>query len=313
LPSELHFALLVLALEEPWNQLLLESLERFKAEKPYGLTITYDYTENVKPADAERIMREYAETGKYNIIWAHSTFADQVKAVYQDYPEILFAYTGGGNYPLGQNAYYFTTYLTEPSYLIGMLAGLLTKTNTIGTVTAFPNERINTASNAFVAGARSVNPEVKFKISYIESFYDPPKAKDAAYAQIAAGVDNLYAQSLGTFEACREKEIYCYGAYGDQHEMAPDVVVTSSMLSWDGATRTLIDAWWDHAAFGKPYDAPMKPLYFEMADGGSDLAPFYEFEDKLPPDVIQQVMDAKEKILDGTLLVPLDFSTPMAD
>ena len=106
-PNELKVAgIFGATIEEAWYFSWLQAWQRLNEKNPYGVKITVDYTENVWGADAELAMRKYAESGKYDIIWAHSSYSDQVKNLYQEYPDIIWAYTGSGNEGLGGNAYW---------------------------------------------------------------------------------------------------------------------------------------------------------------------------------------------------------------
>ena len=310
-PTELNIAAIFGSeVEQAYVSTLLRSVERVAADPPHGLKITLDYTESVFGADTERILRDYAESGKYQIIWAHSaTFIDDVGPLSAAFPDILwvdavFSDQGSGNL-------YFVDLMThEPAYLMGMLAGLTTETNKIGIVAAFPIPNIAIPSNAFFDGARAVNPDVEVQMTYIESWYDPPKAAEATRAQIVAGIDRIYADRIGVFDAAREGGALAFGSFEDQNAMAPDVVLTSTVALWDPDIRFIIDEWWNHATTGEPYRSTSTPTWFTMAEGGSDLAPLYGFEDSLPADVIEQVMQARQDILDGTLVVQLNFEPP---
>ena len=83
-------------LEEPWNTAMVQSLERVMAEKPHDLAIEYVIQENVASPDGERVMREYAKTGEYGIIWAHGLYPDAVSALYEEFPDIVWAMSGSG-------------------------------------------------------------------------------------------------------------------------------------------------------------------------------------------------------------------------
>jgi basic membrane lipoprotein Med (substrate-binding protein (PBP1-ABC) superfamily) len=308
-PTELKIALVLdTAIESPWNTAFLQTLERLQAEKPHGLTISYDLTESVPQPDHERVLREYADSGEYPIIWAHSAFADAVGLLKDEYPDLLWVVTGAGNSPepLGGNAYWLDAYIHEPAYLMGIIAGMMTESNVVGAVAAFPFPNVNIALNAFVAGAQSVNPEVEAKVTYIESWFDPPKAKESAEAQIAAGADFIYAERFGVFDAAAENGILAFGNQVDQHDVAPEVVVTSAAIRFDPAAKFIFDEWWNHETQGTPYDAPQKPFIFFMKEGGSEIAPFYEFEEKLPPEVLEAVAKAQAEIKAGTLEVPIN-------
>jgi len=313
-PTELNIAAVMgSTIDEAWYKAFVESFKRIQAQKPHGLTLNLDYTENVWGDDAERALREYAASGKYQIIWATSSYSDQVQNLKDKYPDILWAFTGSGNTALGGNAYWTYNHVHEAAYLLGVIAGTMTKSNVIGAVAGFPYDDVNDVLNAYIDGAKSVNSNVKAKVTFIESWYDPPKAKEATYALIAAGADYIYAERQGPFEACAEKQVFGFGQYEDQNYLSPDVVVSSTILKWDPQFTYLIDEWWNHATAGKAYDAPMEPIWFPMADGSADIAPYHSFESQLPPELIQKVDQLKADIISGKLVVPLNVEPPTSD
>lgn len=304
-PTALNIAIIgPITIEEPWNTALIQSLDRVKAAAPHGLKIEYDFHERVDFPDGERVLAELARTKKYQMLVAHSAYSDAVEKLHERFPEICWVYTGGGNKPIGGNAYWIDVAVHEPSYLFGVLAGLMTKTNVIGSVGSYPVPNETSALHAYVAGARSVNAGIKVKIMYIESWFDPAKAKESALAQISAGADFLYAISFGVFEACKEKNVYAFGFNVDQNSLAPEVVVSSSVMRWDPTLNYVIDEWWNHEVDGTAYDAPMKPVVFLMKDGGSEMASYHGLEDKIPKNVKDAVEKAKQQIISGELVVP---------
>jgi basic membrane lipoprotein Med (substrate-binding protein (PBP1-ABC) superfamily) len=227
--------------------------------------------------------------------------------VAKDYPEIAFAF-GSEFGPVSPNFSVFDNWIHEPAYLCGVIAGRQTKTNTLGVVAAIPIGEVNRLVNAFTAGALSVNPDVKVKISYIGGWFDPPKAKEAAIAQIEAGADLIFAERFGVFEACREKGVLAFGNMSDQNELAPDVVITGPVWDMYPTIKFAIemvkkDAW----------VAMDLGEWSMMAKGGARLAPFHGFAEKLPSSVIQEVRDLEAKILNGTFRVPVDEQPPVAD
>ena len=302
-PTDLKIAIITTTpKEEPCNTVLLQAMERVKAAKPHGLNITYTFQENIATPDGERVMRELASSGEYGIIWGHSVYPDAIKNLSAKYPEIAFVGGGSGYEPMGKNAYWADMYVHEPAYLLGIIAGKMTKSNTIGAVAGFPYPNVNMPIQGYIAGAKSVNPNIKVKMAYIESWYDPAKAKEAALAQIAAGADFIYAERFGPFEACKEKKVFAFGHYMDQNELAPDTVVSSTMALWDADINYVIDAWWGFVVDGKPYSAPTdKSTYFFMKDGGSDIAPFHTFESIVPKDVLDLVEKTRQDIKSGKL------------
>jgi basic membrane lipoprotein Med (substrate-binding protein (PBP1-ABC) superfamily) len=314
-PTEVNIAgITITPLEEPWNTSWIQTMERLKEAKPHGLTINLDVTENVAPPDAERVLREYAQTGKYDIIWAHSAYPDAIKVLKDEFPEILWAFSGSGNEGLGGNAYWTDVYVHEPAYLMGIIAGMMTKTDTIGAVAAYPFPNVNAPLNGYIAGAESVNPSIEVKSAYIESWFDPPKAKESAEAQIAAGADFIYAERFGPFEAVvAHPGTYAFGHFVDQNSLAPEVVITSVVARWDPDAEVVLDAWWEHVTNGTPYNAPVERVQFLMKDGGADIAPFHELESVLPEEVMAAVEQARADILSGALVVPLNEEAVTSD
>jgi len=312
-PTELNIAVITgTPLESAFNFTLMNSIEVVQAEKPHGLTINVDVTEQVSGPDAVRVMRDYAETGEYGIIWCNSSFSDEVAEVKDDYPEIAFVVTGAPNEAPGGNQYRIYMDLYEPAYLLGMYAGLMTESNKIGVVAAYPYEDVNSSVNAFYDGAYAVNPDVEMDAVYIESWFDPAAAAEATYSLMNAGVDQIYAERGGVTEAAAEGGVLVYGHQMDTHHMGPDVVVTSTVAKWEPGIRFVIDEWWNYVTEGEAYDAPTGEgeMWFNFAEGGADISPLYQFEEELPADVIATVEEAKADMLAGDLVVEFRVETP---
>jgi basic membrane lipoprotein Med (substrate-binding protein (PBP1-ABC) superfamily) len=297
-------------LDEPWSQAMIQAVERVKADPPHGLQISYKYFEKITVDEFEKFTRNVIDSGEYDIVWFHDgcAGADPIDNIRKDYPDRIFPVTASNYRPVGGNTYWIQPYAHEPAYLCGVIAGMMTKTNKLGMVSAFPYASVNHLLNAFIAGAKSVNPNVEVKNSYIESWWDPVKAKETALAQIEAGADLIYSERYGGHEAARDKGIYAFGSQADIHDLAPETVITSALFFWDPSVRYMIELWYDHTVNGTSYNAPAdKPVSFLMKDGGSGLAPLYEFETKLPKEVLDKLASEEQKILDGTLVVPLNL------
>jgi basic membrane lipoprotein Med (substrate-binding protein (PBP1-ABC) superfamily) len=203
-------------IEEPWVKQIHQALLKAQDE----LDIEYTWSESVKSADFARVMREYAEKG-YQLIMGDAFGAERIaRRVARDYPDVAFVF-GSGIGPADPNFGVFDNWIHEPAYLAGMIAGRMTESNTIGVVGGIAIPEINRLSNAFCAGAKEVNPEVTCKFSFIGSFFDPPKAKEAAIAQIEAGVDVIYAERFGVIEAAQEKGILAISNMSDQAALGP--------------------------------------------------------------------------------------------
>jgi basic membrane lipoprotein Med (substrate-binding protein (PBP1-ABC) superfamily) len=293
------------AIEEPWDGVIHQAC--LKAQKEMG-NIEYEFTEKIAAADFEKVLREYAERG-FDLIVGDAFLAgeDPVRRVAKDYPNIAFAF-GSEFGPVAPNFSVFDNWIHEPSYLCGVIAGRLTKSNTLGVVAAIPIGEVNRLVNAFKAGALSVNPKVKVKIAYIGGWFDPPKAKEAAIAQIEGGADLIFAERFGVFEAAKEKGIYAFGNMSDQNALAPNVVITGPV--WDMyptikfAIEMVQKKAWVSMDLGE---------WSMMGKGGARLAPFHSFEKTLPAGVVKEVQVLEQKIMNGTFRVPVDEQKPVSD
>jgi basic membrane protein A len=312
-PTDLNIAVVLSAgLESSWDGSLIEALERAQAAKPHGLNITWEYTDPLWGEDAGDAIRLFADSGAYDIIWAHSSYSDQVKNIKDDFPDLPIVVSGSGNEGLGGNQYWIYKRVHESAYVLGILAGSMTKTNTIGAVGTFAADDINDALNAYFAGARSVNPEIKQKVAFIESWYDPGKASEMTAAQISTGVDVIFTLA-GNFKPCEEAKIVCFGNFADQSSYSPETVLSSTIANWDPEVSWIIGEWWNHETTGAAYNGNTDIVWHGMADGGTSIAPYHGLEDSVPADVRALVDETIAKITSGELVVDLDVSLPHSD
>lgn len=290
-------------IEEPWvNQIHVALLQ---AKKELG--IEYAWSESVTAADFARVLRGYAEDG-YDLIIGDSFGTERItRRVAKDYPKVAFTF-GSGIGPAEPNFAVFDNWIHEPAYLAGMIAGKLTKSNTIGTVAAMAIPEVNRLSNAFCAGAKGVNKAVKCKFSFIGSFFDPPKAKEAAIAQIEAGVDVIYAERFGVVEAAKERGIAAIGNMSDQTGLGPDTVVTSVVWDMWPTVKQVIGL-----VKAGVFSAQDFGQFSYMGKGGSFLAPYHGWDKKLSDDIKKMVAARKQEILDGTFRVDIDESAPKSE
>jgi basic membrane lipoprotein Med (substrate-binding protein (PBP1-ABC) superfamily) len=297
-------ALYQTSIEEPWDGVIHQAC--LKAQEELG--IEYEFTESVAAADIEKVLREYAERG-FDLVVGDAFLAGEQpsRRVAADYPEIAFAF-GSEFGPVDPNYSVFDNWIHEPAYLCGVIAGMMTKTNVLGCVAAIPINEVNRLTNAFKAGALSVNPDVKMKIAYIGGWFDPPKAKEAAQAQIEAGADFIFAERFGVFEAARENGVLAFGNMSDQNELAPDTVVTGPVWDMYPTLEYLINS----VKAGAFVAQDLKDFSM-MAKGGALLAPFHGFEDTLPADVVAKVKDLESQIMAGTFRVPIIEEEPISD
>lgn len=289
-------------IQQKWDAVLHKAL--VKAQN--AGEIEYVYSEKVANTDYIRVLREYAESGVKLVVGEAFGISREARKVAKDYPEVAFL-MGDTFGPEADNFAVFDNYIHEPCYLMGVIAGSMTKTNKIGMVGGYPIGEVNRLFNAFMAGARSINPDIEFKVSFIGSWYDPPKAKEFAFAQIEAGVDVLYAERAGVVDAARQKGIIAFGNVNDMNkeENGKDVVVASALWHMESALNNAI-------ALVKKGDFKAEDYkeWTMMAKGGASLSPYYEFDSKIPSAAKAKVAEIKEQILAGSFTVSIDDNEP---
>ncbi len=152
-----------------------------------------------------------------------------------------------------------------------------------------------------------MDPKIEFKVSFIGSWYDPPKAKEFAFAQIESGVDVLYAERAGVVDAAREKGIIAFGNVNDMNkeEKGQGVVVTSALWHMEPAINHAIKLVKEGVFKAENYKE-----WTMMQRGGASLAPFYEFENKIPAEAKAKVEEIQKKIMSAEFVVPIDDSEP---
>jgi basic membrane protein A and related proteins len=293
------------AIEEPWDGVIHAALN--KAQE--AGKITYTYTDDIGYAgDMERILREVAEQNQPDIIFGDAFGNEEaVRRVAKDYPDIAFVFGSGGG-PVEPNFSVFDNWIHEPAYLSGMLAGGLTESNIIGVVGGLPVPEVNRIVNAFIAGAESVNPEVDVKTTFINSWFDPAAAKEAALAQIDAGADVLFAERFGVIEAAAENGLYAFGNMSDQTELAPEYVVTSNVWNMEPTVEYIISQ-----VAGGTYTAQDLKDFSMVAKGGASLAPINEnVAGGIPAELIEQVKAKEQEIINGLFRVDIAEAQPPA-
>jgi basic membrane lipoprotein Med (substrate-binding protein (PBP1-ABC) superfamily) len=289
-------------LEEPWDGAVHQALE-YAAKKGQ---IVYRHTDNNSSVDKmTRTLNDLLTNEKPDIIVGDAFAAEQAtRAIAKTHKDTAFVF-GSGEQPVNPNYDVFDNWLQDPAYLAGMLAGGITKTNTIGVVAAMPIPEVNRIVNGFIQGAKEANPKTEVRVSYINSFYDPAAAKEAALAHVAAGADVLYAERFGVIEAAKEKGLPAFGSLTDQNSLAPDTVVTGPV--WD--MKPTVDYVIKQVKAGA-YTAQDLKDFTMMGKGGAYLAPFHGWEKKLPPDVLDLVNKKTAAIKSGQFRVDINEADP---
>jgi basic membrane lipoprotein Med (substrate-binding protein (PBP1-ABC) superfamily) len=290
-------------IEEPWDGVIHAALQdQEKAGK-----ITYKFVDDIGySGDMERQLREVAESDKPDVIIGDAFGNEEaVRRVAADYPDIAFVFGSGGG-PSEPNFSVFDNWIHEPAYLSGLIAGKVTKTGTLGVVGGYPVPEVNRIVNAFIQGAQEANPKVETKVSFINSWFDPAAAKEAALAQIDAGADVLFAERFGVIEAAKEKGLLSFGNMSDQQSLAPTSVITSPVWNMTPTVKFVID----QVSKGS-YTAQDLKDFSMMGKGGASLAPINTGVKGGIPTAVQNLVSKREgEIKSGTFRVNIDEAQP---
>ncbi len=174
-------------------------------------------------------------------------------------------------------------------------------------VGGYPIPEVNRLMNAFMEGARETNPKVQFMVSFINSWFDPPKAKEASFAMLDKGADILYAERFGVSDAAKERKALAIGNVIDTQGAYPETVVASALWNMeptiDRAIAAVKAGKFAHEDYGQ---------YSMMKYKGSELAPLGTFEAKVPKEVMEKVTARRQAILDGSFVVKVNDNQPKA-
>ncbi len=288
--------------EQQWVSRIHKALDAAKARGE----IEYVFSENVSNADYERVVRQYAEQGNQLIVGEAFAVEAAARKVAKDYPKTAFLMGSSGK-PAAPNFSVFDNYIQEPAYLTGMIAGGMTKSNQIGLVGGYPIPEVNRLMNAFMEGAKEVNPKAQFTVSFIGSWFDPPKAKETSFAMIDKGADVLYAERFGVADAARERGKLAIGNVVNTQAQYPDTVVASALWMMEPTIDRALAA----VKAGK-FQAEDYGQYSMMKFKGSEMAPLGTFEGKVPAELAARVKAREQEIRDGKFTVKVNDKAPQS-
>ena len=293
-------AIYTVPVEQQWVSRIDKAL---KAAVARG-EIEYVFSEKVANADYERVMREFAEKGNTFIVGESFAVEAAARKVAKDYPKVSFLMGSSGK-PQEPNFAVFDNYIQEPAYLTGMVAGGMTKTNKIGMVGGYPIPEVNRLMHAFMAGAKETNPKVQFYVTFIGSWFDPPKAKEAAFAMIEKGADVMYAERFGVSDAAKERGKLAIGNVIDTQAQYPDTVVVSALWNMEPTIDTALR----NVKQGK-FKAEDYGQFSTMKHKGSELSKYGTFDAKVGKDLQAKVAAKQKDILDGKFKVQVVETEP---
>ena len=254
---------------------------RLAVEEQFGDQVETDYVESVpeEPAAAARAIEGFARKG-YDIIFTTSFgFMDPTLEIAKKYPDVLFEHCSG--FKSAENMANYFGAMEEAKYLAGMAAGAATENGQLGKVNAFPIPEVIRLTNAFMLGARSVNPDATMKVVFTNSWFDPPKEKSAAESLLDAGADVLTqdVDSPATGQVAGAAGADWVGYNSDASQFAPQAWLTAPVWDWSGyyidRVQAVIDGSWKSGSY-----------YGDLSDGIVDLAPYGEGVDSKTKDLI---------------------------
>jgi basic membrane protein A len=296
--------------DKSFNDLSYEGLKRAQDE----LGVEIKVLESREITDYESNIDQLARAGYSPIFAVGFLMTDTVSKMAPTYPDVYFGGVDEFFDPVPPNVVGLNFREHEGSYLAGVVAGLATKEtfdpklnpdNVIGFVGGMDVPLIKKFEAGFIAGAKSVNPDVKVISLYAGNFTDQAKGKELGLSLIEQKADVIYAAAgavgLGTIEACKEKGALFIGVDADQYLTVPgsgDVMLTSMMKRVDVAVFETVKA----AVEGTFPGGQIK--YFGLKEGGVELAPFHDFESKVPQSIKDAVNKAREDIISGAVVVP---------
>lgn len=283
-----------------WTQ--QHDMGRLGLEKAMGDKIKTTFVENVpETADSERVFRQLASDG-YKLIFATSFgYMEPLQKVAKLFPDVKFEHVNG--FKTAKNIVVYEPRFEEGFYLIGTLAGQMTKSNTLGFIGSFPIPSVIRNIDAMTLGAQAVNPKVKTKAIWVNTWYDPGKERQAADTLIAQGADNVAqnTDSPASIQAAQEKGTYAFSIDADMSSFGKKAQLSGTTEDWSGyyiaETKKVMDGTWTgerHTRWG-------------LKEGMVVMAPL---NPAIPPEAVKVFEDKKAKLISGEL-VP--FAGPIKD
>lgn len=264
---------------------------RLAVEEALGDQVETTFVENVSEGpDAERTIERLAHDGNKLIFTTSFGFMNPTLKVAKKFPDVKFEHATG--YKRADNVSTYSARFYEGRYVIGQIAAKMSKTGTVGYIGSFPIPEVVRGINSFMLGAQSVNPDMKVKVVWVNSWYDPGKEADAAKALIDQGADVIsqHTDSPAPLQVAEERGIVGFGQASDMIRFAPKAQLTAIVDNWSdyyiARTKAVIDGSW------KSEDA-----WGGFAANMVNMAPYTN----LPEDVVKMAEETAAKIKSGEL------------
>ncbi|MBI5256794.1 MAG: BMP family ABC transporter substrate-binding protein [Burkholderiales bacterium] len=263
-------------------------------EKEFGDRIVTSFVEKVpEAADAERVFRDMVGQGQKLIFGTTFGYMEPMLKVAADAKDVKFEHATG--YKTAENLRTYDSRTYEGAYMAGVVAGAMTKTNTLGVVGSIPIPEVIRNINAFTLGAQSVNPKVKTKVVWVNEWLNPPKETEAATALINGGADVLMqnTDSPAVLRTAQERGKRAFGWDSDMTAYGPKAHLGSAVINWGPyyikATRDALEGKW---STGK--------AWWGVKEGAID---FVSVAEDVPAEVKKKVEDVKAGLKDGSFVI----------
>ena len=264
---------------------------RKAVEAEFGDKVKTSYIENVpEAADAERVFRQMVSEGNKLIFGTTFGYMDPMMKVAADEKGVKFEHATGFKSADNLRTYDSRTY--EGAYLAGIIAGAMSKSNTLGVVGSIPIPEVIRNINTFTLGAQSVNPKIKTKVVWIGKWFDPPKEGEAAQSLINAGADVLFqnTDSSAVLQTADKNKKLAFGWDSDMSAYAKDAHLGSAIINWGPyykkAVKDALDGSW------KTHQE-----WWGVKEGAIDMV---SISDKVPAEIKAKVEAAKAGLKDGS-------------
>jgi simple sugar transport system substrate-binding protein len=264
-------------------------------EKHFGDKIVTSFVEKVpEAADAERVFRDMASQGNKLIFGTTFGYMEPMLKVAADLPDVKFEHATGYKTAPNMRTYDSRTY--EGAYMVGIIAGAMTKTNTLGVVGSVPIPEVIRNINSFTLGAQSVNPKIKTKVVWVNEWINPPKEGDAAQALINGGADVLMqnTDSSAVLQTAGKAGKYAFGWDSDMSSYAPNAHLASAIINWApyyiNATQDVLDGTWKGD----------QRSWWGVKESAIDIV---SISDKVPADIKAKVESVKAGLKDGSFVI----------
>jgi len=261
-------------------------------KKEFGDKIETTYVEKVSEGpDAERVIQQLAQKGHKIIFTTSFGFMNPTLKVAKRFPKVRFEHATG--FKRSKNVSTYNIRFYEGRYVAGVIAGKMSKTNTIGYIASFPIPEVIMGINAAYLGAKSVNPKIKFKIIWVSTWFDPGKEADAAKALTDQGADVLFqhTDSPAAMKLAEQKGIYAIGQASNMKAFGPNAQLTALVNNWAPYYIARVKA---------AMDGSWKSIN-TWAGIGTGMLQFAKWNAKIPADVVKLAEKARDDIAAGKL------------